>query len=104
MQLKPINLSFVVVDIAEAAVLKRKLVERTYTPAIASHITTILQQLATTNTLELGGMPLVAFNAVLNDIIADSNTTGDDIMKLQQVLHKVQTEVTNRYHEITQQH
>lgn len=101
MQLKPINLSFVVVDIVEAAVLKRKLVERTYTPAIASHISTILQQLTTTNTLELGGMPLVTLNAVLNDIIADSSTTGDDIMKLQQILHRVQIEVINRYNEIT---
>ncbi|HZO75221.1 MAG TPA: hypothetical protein VFB60_23635 [Ktedonobacteraceae bacterium] len=104
MHLKPINSSFVMVDIGEAAVLRRKLVERTYPPAIASHIAGILQQLAITNTLELGGMPLVAFNAVLNDIIADSSTNGDDVMVLQHLLHKVQTEVTNRYHEITQQH
>ncbi|HLG62670.1 MAG TPA: hypothetical protein VKY19_12095 [Ktedonosporobacter sp.] len=101
MQLRAINLSFVVVDIEEAAVLRRKLVERTYTPAIASHISGILQQLTSTNTLELGGMPLVTLNAVLNDIIADSSTTSDDIMKLQQVLHKVQIEVINRYNEIT---
>ena len=104
MHLKPINLSFVTVDITEAAVLRRKLVERTYTPAIASHISTILQQLATTNTLKLGGMPLVTLNTVLNDIIADSSTNGDDVMELQHLLHKVQTEVTHRYHEITQQH
>ncbi|HZO74702.1 MAG TPA: hypothetical protein VFB60_21025 [Ktedonobacteraceae bacterium] len=102
MHLKPINLSFVLVDIAEAAMLRRKLVERTYSPAIASHICTILQQLSTSNRLELGGMPLVAFNAVLNDIIADSSTSSDDVMALQPLLHKVQTEVTNRYREITQ--
>lgn len=104
MQLRAINLSFVVVDIEEAAVLRRKLVERTYTPAIASHISGILQQLATTNTLELGGMPLVTLNAVLNDIVADSSTHGDDVMMLQHLLHKVQTEVTHRYNEIAQQH
>jgi|SRR5437660_4875219 len=104
MPLKPINLSFILVDIEEAVVLKRKLAERTYTPAIASHIAAILQQLSTTNTLKLGGMPLVAFNAVLNDIIADRSTNGDEVMQLQRLLHKVQTELTNRYHEITQQH
>ncbi|HZO75644.1 MAG TPA: hypothetical protein VFB60_25790 [Ktedonobacteraceae bacterium] len=103
MHLKPINSSFIVVDIGEAAVLKRKLVERTYTPAIASHIAGILQQLASTNTLELGGMSLVTFNAVLNDIIADSSASGDDVMALQPLLHKVQTEVTHRYNEITLQ-
>ena len=103
MQLKPINISFILVDIKEAAVVRRKLVERIYSPAIASHIAGILQQLATTNRLELGGMALVAFNAVLNDIIADSSTHGDDVMELHHLLHKVQTEVTNRYNEITQQ-
>jgi len=97
-------MSFIVVDIAEAEVLRRKLAERTYTPAIASHISTILQQLSTTHKLELGGMPLVTLNAVLNDIIADSSTNGDDVMLLQHILHKVQTEVTNRYNEITRQH
>jgi len=101
MPLKPINVSFILVDIREAEVLRRKLVERTYTPAIASHISGILQQLSTTNRLELGGMALVTFNAVLNDIIADSGTSGDDVMELQHLLHKVQTEVTHRYHEIT---
>lgn len=103
MHLKPINISFILVDIKEAAVLRRKLVERTCTPAIASHIASILQQLATTNRLELGGMSLVAFNAVLNDIIADGSTSGDDVMELQHLLHKVQTEVTHRYNEIIQQ-
>ena len=104
MPLKPINLSLIVVDIGEAAVLRRKLVERTYSPAIASHISSILQQLATTNRLELGGMPLVTLNAVLNDIIADSSTNSDDVMELQHLLHKVQIEITHRYNEITQQH
>ncbi|HLG61378.1 MAG TPA: hypothetical protein VKY19_05565 [Ktedonosporobacter sp.] len=102
MHLKPINRSFILVDIKEAAVLRRKLIERTYTPAIASHIASILQQLATTNRLELGGMPLVALNAVLNDIIADGSTHADDVMELHPLLHKVQTEVTHRYREITQ--
>lgn len=104
MQIKPVNVSFILVDIDEAMVLKRKLAGRTYTPAIAFHIATILHQLSTTNRLELGGMPLVAFNAVLNDLIADRSTNGDDVMQLQRILHKVQTEVTNRYHEIIQQH
>ena len=83
--------------------VRRKLAERTYTPAIASHIAAILHQLSTTNRLELGGMPLVAFNAVLNDMIADRSTNGDEVMQLQHLLHKVQTAVTNRYHEITLQ-
>ena len=83
--------------------MRRKLAERTYTPAIASHISTMLHQLSTTNTLELGGMALVTLNAVLNDIIADSSTNGDEVMELQHLLHQVQTEVTHRYHEIIQQ-
>jgi len=103
MALKPVNISLILVEIGEAMVLRRKLTERTYTPAIASHIAAILQQLATSNRLELGGMALVAFNAVLNDIIADSRTNGDEVMQLQPLLHKVQIEVTNRYHEITLQ-
>ena len=104
MPVRPVNVSFVVVDSKEAEVLKKKLVEQTYTPAIASHISGILHQLSTTNTLVLGGMSLVAFNAVLTDIIAESSTDGDDFLALRRTLHKVQTEVTNRYNEITQQH
>ena len=104
MHLKPINVSFVEVDSGEAAVLRRKLAEKTYSPAIASHIADTLHQLATTNRLELGGMALVTFNAVLNDIIAERSTHSDDVMELHHLLHKVQTEVTHRYHEITQQH
>lgn len=103
MQLKPVNVSVVVVDSEEVRVLRRKLAERTYSPAIASHIAAILQRLSTSNRLELGGMALVAFNAVLNDLIADRSTQGDEVMQLQPLLHKVQIEVTNRYHEIIRQ-
>ncbi len=103
MPVRPVNVSFVVVDSKEAEVLKKKLVEQTYTPAIASHISGILHQLSTTNTLVLGGMSLVAFNAALYDIVTNSSTSGDDVMRLQPLLRKVQTEVTNRYNEITQQ-
>lgn len=103
MYLKPVNVSVVMVDIEEAAVVRRKLVERTYSPAIASHIAAILHQLSASNRLELGGIALVAFNAVLNDIIADHSTSNGEVLLLQPLLHRVQTEVTNRYHEITQQ-
>lgn len=103
MQIQRVNSSKILVEMSEAAVLRKKLLERTYTQAIASHIASILDQLSIANTLELPGMSLVVLNAVLNDIISDRNTRGDDVMALQSMLHKVQVEVTCRYNEIMQQ-
>lgn len=103
MQIQKVSVSSISVGADEASVLRKKLAERQYSMAIASHIADILHQLNVTDTLQLGGMQLVAFDAVLRDIVADPQTQGDDVLKLQQAHQKVKAEVTNRYFEIIRQ-
>lgn len=103
MQIQKVSVSRIAVGADEASVLRKKLVERTYTPAIADHITNILCQLNVADTLVLSGMPLVTLDAVLRDIVTDPQTKGDDVLKLQATHQKVKTAVQDRYNEILRQ-
>ncbi|HLG65558.1 MAG TPA: hypothetical protein VKY19_26775 [Ktedonosporobacter sp.] len=103
MPIPKVALSQIELERDESLHLTRLLLSRTYTPAIATYIKEVIDKVAASPTIELGGMALAVLNVTLNSIIADRSTEQADVLRLTGILYKVQRQVAERMKEILAQ-
>lgn len=103
MPIPQVALSRIELERDQSLHLTRLLLSRSYSPHISCYIKEVVDKIAASSTIELGGMALAVLNATLNAIIADTSTEQADIIRLTGVLYKVQQQVAERMKEILAQ-
>ncbi len=99
----PVALSRIKLEQDEALHLKRLLLSRSYSSHIEYYIKEVVEKMAASPTIELGGMALAVLNATLHSIIADMSTEQADVVRLNSVLYRVQQQIAERMKEILAQ-
>ncbi|HLG63293.1 MAG TPA: hypothetical protein VKY19_15245 [Ktedonosporobacter sp.] len=103
MPIPKVALSRIELERDESLHLTRLLLSRTYSPHISCYIREVIEKIAASPTIELGGMALAVLNTTLNSIIADTSTEQADVLRLSNILYKVQQQIAERMKEILAQ-
>lgn len=103
MPIPKVALSKIELERDESLHLTRLLLSRTYSPHISRYIKDVIEKIAASPTIELGGMALAVLNVTLNSIIMDRSTEQADVLRLSSILYKVQQQVAERMKEILAQ-
>ena len=103
MPIPKVALSRIELERDESLHLTRLLLSRTYSLHISCYIREVIDKIAASPTIELGGMALAVLNTTLNSIIADASTEQADVLRLGNILYKVQQQIAERMKEILAQ-